>query len=105
MTKLIEDEDKKDEKRKPVFIETDPQDPFPQDTIDAIRKEIRKLAKDLSVDWNSTVQLLTKAFENLSVPMPHANQKSRWDQYRRLIKDAVEALRDSRGFGSTWSIL
>lgn len=98
-------EKKEEKERKPVFIETDPLEAFPNDTIDALRKEVRKLAKDLSVDWTSTMTLLNKAFENLSVPVPLANQEARWVQYRGLIKDAVTSLRDSRGFGATWSIL
>lgn len=98
-------EEKKEKERKPVFVETDPLNPFPADTIDALRKEIRALSKDLSIDWSSTIMLLNKAFENLSVPVPTANLKERWEQYRRLIKDAVTALKDSRGFGASWSIL
>lgn len=96
--------EKKEKERKPVFTETEPTNPFPQDTVDALRKEVKSLAKDLSVDWNSTISLLNKAFENLNVPVPTANLESRWEQYRRLIKDAVEALRDSRGFGGSWSL-
>jgi hypothetical protein len=98
-------EEKKEKEKKPVFVETDPQEAFPDDTIGAIRKEVNKLAKDLSVDWDSAIQVLNKAFENLQVPVPSANLNKRWDQYRNLIKDSVYALKDARGFGATWSIL
>lgn len=96
-------EEKKKEKE-PVFVESDPQQPFPQNTFDALKKEIKKLAKDLDTNWPSTVALLNKAFEELQVPVPNANLIERWEQYRQLIKIAVEALRDSRGFGASWSI-
>ncbi len=98
-------EAKKEKEKKIVFVETDPQEAFPQNTIEALIREIRNLAKDLTVDWPSTITLLHKAFENLSIPVPSANQKARWEQYRRLIKQAVESLRDSRGFAASWSIL
>jgi hypothetical protein len=103
MTDLTEEKNEKS--KKPVFVETDPHEPYPQDTVEAVRKEVRKLAKDLTVDWDSAIQVLNKACENLSVPVPTANLKDRWDQYRGLIKDTVLALRDARGFGANWSIL
>jgi predicted ATP-grasp superfamily ATP-dependent carboligase len=103
MTDLTEE--KKEKEKKPVFVETDPQDAFPDDTIAAVRKEVRNLAKDLTVDWDSAIQVLNKAFENLQVPVPTANLKNRWEQYRNLIKDTVIALKDARGFGASWSIL
>lgn len=96
-------EEKKKEEIK--FIETDPQEPFPEMAVDAIKREMRKLARDLSVEYESAIQLLNTAMQNLHVPVPTANLKNRWEQYKRLIKASVEALADTRGFGAKWSMI
>lgn len=101
-----DDSDKKapsTDKPKLVFVETDPQEPFPEDTISAIKKEINKRAKDLEVDWKSPVELVDFVFEELNVPKPLAYLKERWGQYIGLLGYAVRALKDSRGMKAAWS--
>jgi hypothetical protein len=98
-----EKEPPKQEKKKVIFVETDPQEAFPIDTISAIRKEINKQAKDFEVDWKSPVELVDFVFEELNVPKPLAYLKERWSQYLELVGYSVRALRDSRGMKAAWS--
>ena len=97
-------EQKKDDKENKIkFVETDPQEPFPEYIVDHLKKEISKLAKDLSINWNSPIELVNQAFNNLEVPIPKAYLKKRWDQYNELLGHAVNNLVETRGF-SDWSI-
>jgi hypothetical protein len=100
---LIEQKKEKEEKKKLKFVETDPQEPFPNDTITYLQKEIGKLARDLTIDWKSPIELTNAAFYNLEVPIPKANLKARWEQYSKLFGYAIKNLFDSRGFGGDWS--
>lgn len=100
---LLEKKEKKPEKKKVVFIETDPQEAFPVDTMSALQKEINKNAKDLEKDWRSAVELVDYVFAELDVPKPLAYLKDRWAQYCELLSVAVLALRDSRGMKSHWT--
>jgi hypothetical protein len=88
---------------KVVFKETDPQLPFPNDTITAIKKRINVFAKDLTTDWDSAVEMLDAVLMELKVPKPQAYLKERWRQYQELIEFTVENLYDSRGFGGNWN--
>lgn len=87
--------------KKIVFIETDPQVAFPADTITSLQKEINKNCKDLTKKWKNAVEVINTSFNELDVPIPRANQKERWEQYRNLIKYAVKNLYDARG--SKWN--
>ncbi|QDJ96395.1 hypothetical protein Xoosp13_209 [Xanthomonas phage Xoo-sp13] len=100
---LNEKKEKKPEKKKIVFIETDPQYEFPADTMSALKKEINKSAKDLEKNWRSAVELVDAAFAELEVPKPLAYLKNRWKQYIELIAVAVKALREARGQHASWS--
>ena len=91
------------EKQKLKFVETDPQQPFPNDTVNYLRKEIGKLARDLTVDWKNPIELVNAAFYNLDVPIPKAFLKERWQQYNTLFGYAIKNLFDARGFGADWS--
>lgn len=95
--------EKKEEKQKIKFVETDPQEPFPNDTITYLQKEIGKLARDLTVDWKNPIELVNTAFVNLEVPIPKAYLKERWQQYNNLFGYAIKNLFDARGFGADWS--
>lgn len=100
---LTEKKEKKPEKKKIVFIETDPQEEFPVDTMSALEKHINKSAKDLEIEWRSAVEVVDAAFAELEVPKPLAYLKNRWKQYIELIAVAVKALRESRGTKASWS--
>jgi len=100
---LLEQKKEKEEKKKIRFVETDPQEPFPNDTIDFLKREISKLAKDLTINWKSPIELVNAAFYNLEVPIPKAYLKKRWEQYNMLFGYAIKNLFDSRGFGADWS--
>ncbi len=100
---LIEAKEKKPEKKKIVFVETDPQESFPADTMSALQKEINKQAKDLEKQWRSAIELVDFAFAELEVPKPLAYLKDRWAQYNELISDAVRSLRESRGMKARWT--
>lgn len=96
-------EAKKDEKEaKVVFVETDPKEPFPNDTMSALQKDIHNKAKDLTQKWDSSVTLVDTAFEDLSVPKPLAYQTERWEQYKKLLSVAIRALYDARGLKGGW---
>lgn len=94
---------KEPEKKKIVFVETDPQEDFPADTVSALRKEINKNAKDLEKEWRSAVELVDFAFAELGVPKPLAYLKNRWEQYMQLLGYAVTALREARGMKARWT--
>lgn len=98
-------ESKKDEEKekKVVFVETDPREAFPNDTIAALHKDIRQKSKDLTVDWKSSVELVDSTFEELDVPKPLAYQNDRWDQYKQLLSYAIKSLSDARGFKASWT--
>lgn len=90
--------DKEKEKEKElVFVETDPREPFPNDTISALQKDINKKAKDLAQEWKSSVELVDVTFEELDVPKPLAYQSERWEQYKQLLTHAMRSLYDARG--------
>ena len=104
--KLLEAEDgskKKKDKPKVVFVETDPQEAFPDDTMSALKKSINKNAKDLEKEWKGPTNLVDSTFEELNVPKPSAHLKLRWQQYLKLLGIAVRDLRDSRGMKASWS--
>lgn len=93
----------KKKEEKVVFKETDPQFPFPNDTITAIKKRINVYAKDLEYDWDNAVELLEFVLSELNVPKPKPFLKERWRQYQKLIEFSVENLYDARGFGGNWN--
>lgn len=93
----------KPKKKKIVFIETDPQEAFPAETMSALQREINKQAKDLEKDWRSAIELVDFVFAELEVPKPLAYLKNRWEQYLKLLSVAVIALRDSRGMKGKWT--
>ena len=95
--------EQKEKEKKIKFVETDPQEPFPNDTITYIKKEINKLCRDLSIDWQSPIDVVNAAFHNLEVPIPKAYLKERWKQYSDLFGHAIKNLFDARGFGADWS--
>ena len=96
--------EKKDSKskNKPVFIETDIQSPFPDDTMSVLKKSIKKESKDLTKTWKNAVAVVEFTFQDLKIPKPGAFLKKRWDQYLSLIQVAVQALADARGFKGSW---
>jgi hypothetical protein len=98
---LLEKKEKKKE-TKPVFIETDVQSAFPEDTIGALKKTIKKEARDLTKNWKNAIELVKFAFKENKVPEPGAFLKERWEQFRTLIQVAVQALADARGFKGSW---
>jgi len=97
-------EKEKEKKKELKFVETDPQEPFPNDTISYIKKEINKICRDLSVNWSSPIDVVNAAFHNLEIPIPKANLKERWAQYTQLFGYAIKNLFDARGFKADWSI-
>lgn len=99
---LLEKKDT-EEKKKVVFIETDPQEAFPENTMSALEKDINKQAKDLEKQWLSAIELVDFVFNDLNVPKPLAYLKDRWQQYNQLIGVAVKALSASRGMKSNWT--
>ncbi len=101
---LLEKKEKEKKEPKIVFIETDPQTAFPDDTISAIEKEINKKAKDLELEWKNAIDLVNACFEELKVPIPLSFLKIRTEQYQKLIAYAVRQLAESRGFKSSWTI-
>lgn len=100
---LLEKKEKEPEKKKIVFVETDPRESFPSDTVSALEKEINKNAKDLEKEWRSVIELVDFSFIELDVPKPLAYLDDRWEQYKRLISYAVIALRKSRGMKGRWT--
>lgn len=98
----IINENKKEDEHKPVFKETDPEAPFPNDTMAALKREINKGAKDLEKEWESALELVDNSFRELKVPKPRPQQKERWTQYQELIGEAVKELYDARGLSSSW---
>lgn len=95
-------EKKADEKKTPVFMETDEKSPFPNDTITALKKKITTLAKDLESEWDSAAVLTNAAFEELEVPIPQAFVKDRWVQYTELLAYAIKQLYNARGLSAKW---
>jgi hypothetical protein len=96
--------DKEEQKEKKiVFIETDPREAFPNDTISALQKDINKKAKDLEQQWKSSMELVDAAFADLEVPKPGAYLNKRWDQYKQLLTYAIKSLYDARGLKAGWT--
>lgn len=96
-------EGKTEKKKEKVFVETDPQEAFPNDTMSALKKQIAKMSKDLETDWKSAREVVDAAFEELEVPKPLAYLKKRWIQYNELISHAVKNLYDARGLKASWA--
>lgn len=95
-------ENKKEDEKRAVFKETDPDAPFPNDTISALKREIGTGAKDLETEWDNAIALIDHAFKTLEVPKPRPSQKARWSQHITLIADSVKQLYDARGLKGTW---
>ena len=95
-------ENKKEDEHRKVFVETDPNSPFPNDTISAIKREINTAAKDLETDWKDGLELLNHVFTKLDVPRPLPQQKERWEQFKFLIGTTVTELYNSRGLHASW---
>lgn len=95
--------DEEEKEKELVFVETDPQEPFPHNTIAALKKDIRNKAKDLTIDWKSSVELLDSVFTDLDVPKPGAFLSKRWAQYRELLDDTIQALTNARGLKASWT--
>ena len=100
--KLILEKKKEKKEEKIVFIETDPQEAFPTDTIAALRKGINRNCKDLEKEWNGAVEVVDATFEEFKVPKPLAHLRKRWQQYNSLIAFAVKNLYDARGLKAPW---
>ena len=98
----ILNENKKEDEHRAVFVETDPDSPFPNDTISALKREINTGAKDLETEWENALELVDHSFSKLKVPKPNPQQKARWDQYNVLIADSVKQLYDARGLEGSW---
>ena len=108
MRKLFEimglEENKKEDEHKDVFKETDPAQPFPNDTVAALKREINTGAKDLETVWKDAIELTDHSFIKLRVPKPTPGQTNRWQQYNDLLGVAVKDLYDSRGLQGEWRI-
>lgn len=100
---LAESKKDKEKEKKVVFVESDPREAFPNDTISALEKDVVKKAKDLTVQWKSSIDLVDAVFEELDVPKPSAYQSKRWEQYKQLLSYAIKALYDSRGLKGGWT--
>jgi hypothetical protein len=100
---LAESKKDKEKEKKVVFVETDPREAFPNDTISALEKDIRQKAKDLTATWKSSVELVDTTFVDLDVPKPLAYQNDRWDQYKQLLSYAIKSLYDARGLKAGWT--
>lgn len=100
--KIILEAKKKEKKPKIIFIETDPQEAFPNDTISSLQKAINKECKDLEKEWKNATELVDSVMKELKVPKPLAFLKKRWDQYCKLIAYTVKNLYDSRGMKAAW---
>lgn len=99
--RILAEAKKKEEKI--VFVETDPQTAFPQDTITAIKKRINVFSKNLTMKWDSPIEMLDAVMLELKVPKPQAYLKNRWKQYEELIEFSTESLYDSRGPEGNWN--
>lgn len=103
LTELLVEKKKEEKEKKIIYPENLSElEPFPNDTIAALKKAISKEAKDLEKTWNSPMELVDFTFQDFSVPKPPSYRKERWQQYLKLLKGAVEDLRDARGF-SDWT--
>ena len=95
---------KKPKKKKIIYVENgDDQLPYPQLTISALEKEIKKTAKDLETDIQNPIKLVNDVMNDNAVPIPPAYLSRRWKQYLALLKVAVVALGEARGYRSSWS--
>ena len=97
-------ENKKEDEHKDVFKETDPEAPFPNDTVSALKREINTGAKDLEKVWKDAIELTDHSFITLRVPKPVPSQEGRWQQYNDLLGIAVKDLYDARGLQGEWRI-
>jgi len=95
-------ENKKEDEHRVVFKETDPDSPFPNDTISALKRTINKGAKDLETEWENAIALVDHALKELEVPKPVPSQHDRWNQYKDLLGVSVKDLYDSRGLEGSW---
>lgn len=95
-------ENKKEDEKRDVFKEIDPNSAFPNDTMAALKREINAGAKDLEIEWENALELVDHSFKELKVPKPNPQQKNRWEQYNVLIADSVKQLYNARGLEGTW---
>lgn len=94
---------KKDGEKKIVFKETDGRSPFPDNTVNALTRQVSTMANDLELEWSDAATLVAAAFDELEVPKPQAFQIERWAQYTELLAHAIKQLYKSRGMKGGWT--
>lgn len=94
-------EAKKKPKKKVIYVDNkDDKSAFPDDTVSALEKEIKKAARDLTQKAQGPITLVNSVFQENKVPIPGAYLKARWGQYQSLLRVAVKALGSARGYKS-----
>lgn len=100
---LSEAKKKKDDEPPVEYIETDPEYPFPENTMKDFKREINKRADDPELEWNNAIELVNSIFEDSGIPLPKVFQKEKWRQYEQLLSKAVEDLKEARGLHGSWT--
>lgn len=96
-------EAKKKPKKKIIFVDNgNDQEPYPDDTMSALEKDIRKAAKDLQHPAKGPITLVNDVMTEYNVPIPQAYLSKRFEQYRELLTAAVKALGSARGYKTSW---
>lgn len=103
LNELITEKKAQEKPKKPIYMkEWSPQEPFPDDTVAILKREIHKGAKDLTKEWKGAIELVDQTFKDWKVPKPGCFLKARWDQYTDLLSIAIDALGGSRGYNGKW---
>ena len=88
--------------QKESLNEKDDMSVLPEEALNAIKKNIRDGAKDLTQKWANALQLVQQAYKVANVQRPDPTMTGAWSQYTDMIAYAVKELADTRGLDGDW---
>jgi hypothetical protein len=94
---------KEAEKNEIQFKDDEPRKPLPKLIFKKVERKIKDGAKDYDQEWDSPIDLVDWAFQELDLQKPMASDE-RWEQYTELVRDAVSELHKARGDNPMWHL-
>ena len=84
------------------LLEKDDSTAIPDETLNKIKSNIRKGAKDTTQLWANALELVHTAYDVTQVQRPDITMQAAWKQYEEMIQCACEELAKARGIDGKW---
>jgi hypothetical protein len=75
---------------------------LPELVMSELRKLITQGAKDVTQQWQNSLELVNTAYHVANIRRPNPDQRGAWKQYEDLLRYGVHALSDARGNVGSW---